>query len=82
MRKALGWTPGMELVLQLREDEVAVRPLRSIRDLYGVFYEYSIGKSTDWETIRTETERMVAEEVAREGMPRGRRRKRRSSAES
>jgi AbrB family looped-hinge helix DNA binding protein len=79
IRKALGMEPGMELVVQLRENEAAIRPLRSISDLYGIFREYAMGKSSDWETIRSETERAVAEEVAREGLPRGPRRKHRSS---
>lgn len=68
MRRQLGIEPKSRVEVAVRGKEVVIRPVGSLTELSGVFQEYAEGKPTDWETIRTETERLVAEEVAREGL--------------
>ena len=41
-----------------------VKSARSVLELSGIFHEYAVGKTTDWDAIRQETMRMVAEEIA------------------
>jgi len=65
-RRKLGIKPNSRVEIEVRDNEIAVRPLKSIGELAGIFSEYAKGKSTDWETIRTETERAIAEEVVNE----------------
>jgi len=40
--------------------------VKSVLELSGILHEYAVGKSSDWETIRAETVRIVAEEIAAE----------------
>ena len=67
-RRKLGLKPRARVEVVTHETEIVIRPLRSISDVAGIFHEEAKGKPTDWETIRSETERLVAEEVAREGL--------------
>lgn len=62
-RKKLGIKPGASVRLDVRENDIAIRPIKSIADVAGILYEYAEGKSTDWDTIREETQRIVALEV-------------------
>jgi AbrB family looped-hinge helix DNA binding protein len=54
------------LKIEIEDDEIRIR--KSVLHSFGVFAEAAKGKSNDWETIREETMRIVAEQVAREGM--------------
>ena len=51
--------------MEVSGDELTVRPIKTVRDVAGIFHEAAEGKPTDWETVRTETERLVAEDWAR-----------------
>jgi len=62
-RKKLGIKPKSSLRLDVRDSEIAVRPIKSISDVAGILREYAEGKSSDWETIWTETEMAIAREV-------------------
>ena len=66
MRRQLGLNAKSQVELEIRDDEVVIRPIKSIVELCGIFKNYAKGKSQDWETIRTQTEQAVAEEVANE----------------
>ncbi len=66
MRRKLGIRPRSRVELELRGNEIIIRPLKSISEVAGVFREYAEGVSADWESVRTETERAVAREVADE----------------
>jgi len=66
MRRKLGIEPHSRVELELRDNEIIIRPLKTISEVAGVFREYAEGVSADWETVRTETERAVAREVADE----------------
>jgi len=65
-RRKLGLKPHSRVEIEVRDKELAVRPVKSISEVYGALSEYAKGKSTDWETIRAETMRAVAEEVVNE----------------
>lgn len=68
MRRQLGIQPKSRVEIEVKGKEVVIRSVGSITELSGVLREYAKGKPTDWETIRTQTERLVAEEVSREGL--------------
>ncbi len=63
VRKKLGIRPGSSVRLDVRENDIAIRPIKSIADVAGIFREQAEGKPTDWETIREETMRIVAQEI-------------------
>ena len=65
-RRKLGLKPNSRVEVEVREKELAIRPVKSISEVYGALSEYAKGKSADWETIRDETMRAVAEEVVNE----------------
>lgn len=65
-RRKLGIKPNMRLEVEVRDKEIAMRPVKSVLELGGIFREYAKGKPTDWETIRAETMRAVVEEVVNE----------------
>lgn len=62
-----GITPRSQVVVTVRDGEVLVRPLRSIRDLGGSLAEYAIPGMT-WEKEREIAMHAVAEQVSREGL--------------
>ena len=66
IRRRLGLRPGAKLEIEVREDAVILRPVPSISTLAGIFRRYAHQKPADWKTVRTETERAVAKEVAQE----------------
>lgn len=65
-RRRLGIVPNSTVEVVAGDREIIIRPRRSIMELAGVFQAYAKGKPTDWEQVRTEVERAVAEEVASE----------------
>ena len=65
-RKMLGIKPGSRVEIEVRYDELAIKPLKSISEVAGVFKEYAKGKTSDWEEIRKLTERAVSMEIADE----------------
>ncbi len=66
MRRKLGIRPRSRVEILVRDGEIAIRPLRSIGDVAGVFRAYARNGPPDWETERGEAERAVAREVADE----------------
>lgn len=68
VRRKLGLKAKSRVEIEIRDNVAVLRPIKSILELSGILHEYAKGKTTDWETIRTETERIVAEQVAREGL--------------
>ena len=66
LRRKLGIKPRSRVEVELREHEIIVRPVKTVRELYGALHEYAEGKTDDWETVRRLTEQAVAEEVANE----------------
>ena len=68
VRRKLGLKAKSRVEIDIRDNEAVIRPMKSISELSGIFQEYAKGKTTDWDAIREETMRIVAEEVAREGL--------------
>ncbi len=66
VRRRLGLRPGAKLEIEVRDDAIILRPIPSISALAGIFRRYAREKPADWKTVRTETERAVAKEVAQE----------------
>lgn len=67
-RKRFGLKSKSRLEFEIRDDEIVLKPVKSILELSGCLQECAKGKTADWETIRSETEQIIAEEVAREGL--------------
>jgi AbrB family looped-hinge helix DNA binding protein len=68
VRRKLGLKAKSRVQIEPREDGLLIKPVKSISELYGIFHEYAKGKTTDWDEEIEEAMRIVAEEVAREGM--------------
>ena len=66
VRRRLGLGPGAKLEIEVQDNAIILRPIPSISALAGIFRQHAREKPTDWETVRAETERAVAEEVAQE----------------
>lgn len=65
-RRKLGIMPRSKVEMEIRDNEIVIRPLKAISDVAGVFREYAEGVTADWETVRNETKKAVAREVADE----------------
>jgi AbrB family looped-hinge helix DNA binding protein len=66
IRQKLGIVPDSNVEVIARDDEVVIRPLRSIAELRGAFRHCVGDEPMDWEQVRSAAERAVAEEVNRE----------------
>ncbi len=67
VRKRMGWTPGRELLVEVGEDEITLRALKTLSQLDGIFHKYVQGrKRGSWEAERRAMEQAVAEQVADE----------------
>ncbi len=66
VRRKLGIKPKSKVSVEVGEKEIVIKPVKSILEVAGIFREYAKGKTTDWDTIREETMRIVAEEVMSE----------------
>ncbi len=68
VRRKLGIKAGSRVELEVRDEGVLIKPIKSVLELSGIFHEAAKGKPTNWNTIREEARRKVAERVAREGL--------------
>jgi len=66
IRRKLGIRPQSRVEIVVRDGEIAIRPLKSIGDVAGIFRRSARSGPPDWEAERAETERAVAREVADE----------------
>lgn len=66
VRRKMGIEAGGELALEVRQDEIVLRAMRSISDVAGIFRDRARGKASDWETARAHAGAAVAREVANE----------------
>ena len=62
IRKALGLKPRAKVDIEVKDDVIILRPLKSVRESYGVFREAAKGKTSDWDEIRAEMYSGIAEE--------------------
>lgn len=65
-RRKLGIKPNSRVEIEVRENEIAVRRVKSISELGGCLSEYAKGKTADWDTIRAEAMHAVVEEFLNE----------------
>lgn len=65
-RRKLNLRRNSPIDVVVQDDQIVLRPVKTLDELYGIFHEYAVGKTEDWETVRTLTERAVAEEVVNE----------------
>lgn len=68
VRRKLGLKAKSRVEIEIRDNVAVLRPVRSIRELSGILQDHVKGKMSDWETVRTQAERAVAEQVVREGL--------------
>jgi len=68
VRKRLGLKAKSRVEIEIRDNTAVIKPIMSILDLSGILHDQLKGKTLDWETERSEMERMVGEQVAREGL--------------
>jgi AbrB family looped-hinge helix DNA binding protein len=63
-RRKLGIAPNSEVEVTVTDTEITIRPMKSIDELAGILRRYAKpGDDEDWDTIRDEMEKAVAEEV-------------------
>jgi len=75
-RRKLGIAPNSQVEVILGEQEITIRPLKRVSELAGILSRYAKpGDAEDWDTIREQTEKAVAEEVVRAHARRIRRRR-------
>ena len=63
VRKKLGIKPKSKVKVEVGENKIIIRPVKSIDEVAGIFREYAKGKTHDWDTIRAATEMAIAREV-------------------
>lgn len=67
IRRRQGIAPGSRVEIIERGDELVIRLIQDLRELYGVFHESVRGKRPlSWEEQRAQAEEAVAREVADE----------------
>ena len=65
-RRKLGITARSKVEVVVCDNEIILRPVRSIKDVKGIFTEAARGKTADWETVRKKTMETVARKVVQE----------------
>ena len=69
-RRRLGIEPNSNVVLIPREGEIVVRRVKSIMEVAGSLRKYAKLPMPDWDEVRRQTEKAVAEEVVNAGRSR------------
>ena len=62
VRKALGLKPRARVEIEVQDNMIILRPVKSVRESYGVFREAAKGKTTDWDEAREKMYQGIAEE--------------------
>ena len=65
-RRQLGITARSKIEVVVGEGEIILRPVKSIKDVKGIFADAARGKTADWDTVRKETMEAVAGKVVAE----------------
>jgi AbrB family looped-hinge helix DNA binding protein len=68
IRRRFGLKGKSMVRVEASDEGILILPIRSVRDVRGIFHEAALKHPADWETVREETLRMVAEQVAAEGL--------------
>lgn len=67
VRRKLGLKAKSRVEIEIRDNVAVLRPIRSVRELSGILQDYAKDKTTDWDKIRSDAEKSVAEHVIQEG---------------
>ena len=62
-RRRLGIRPNSQVEIIPRDGEIVIRPLKSVLEVAGGLRRYAKFPVPDWDEVRSETQRKVAEEV-------------------
>jgi AbrB family looped-hinge helix DNA binding protein len=63
-RRRLGIEPNSQVEVTVTDQEITIRPIKRMSELAGILSRYARSDAPgDWDAIRDETERAVAEEV-------------------
>ena len=68
MRKRFGLKAKSKVQAEASDRGIMIVPVRSVREVRGIFHDAAMKRPADWETARSETQRIVAEQVAAEGL--------------
>jgi AbrB family looped-hinge helix DNA binding protein len=66
VRRRLRLEPRSSVSVEVRDDEIVLRPVRPISELKGIFHAYAGRRGASWESERRHMEKAVAEEVESE----------------
>jgi AbrB family looped-hinge helix DNA binding protein len=70
-RRKLGIATNSQVEVTVTDREIIIRPIKRVSELAGILRRYARpGADEDWETIREQTEKAVAEEVVSAHAPR------------
>jgi AbrB family looped-hinge helix DNA binding protein len=62
-RRKLGIKPKSNVLIEVGEKEIVIKPMKSVLDVAGIFRESAKGMTTDWETIREQAMEITAREI-------------------
>jgi len=68
MRRRLGLKAKSKVHAEVSDKGIMIVPVRSVREVRGIFRDAAKNVPDDWEAARSEAERAVAEKVASEGL--------------
>ena len=64
IRRKLGISPNSQVEVRATEQGILIRPVKPVSELSGILSKYARpGATEDWDTIREQAEKAVAEEV-------------------
>jgi AbrB family looped-hinge helix DNA binding protein len=68
IRRQLGIAPGTMLSVEIVDNTIVLKPIKRLMDLAGTLPVADQGKTTDWDTIRAETRKALANDIMNEGL--------------
>ena len=63
IRRKFRVEPQSQVSVEVRDDEIVLRPIKSIMELEGILHAYAHPGKPSWEEERDEMERAVAQHV-------------------
>lgn len=66
VRRQTNLLPGMQVQVEVRDDEIVLHPVKSLLELAGILADHVGDTKESYESIRTMTEAAIAAEVVDE----------------
>jgi AbrB family looped-hinge helix DNA binding protein len=63
IRKKLGIKLKSKVSVEVGDNEITIKPVKSISDVEGIFHKYAKGKKASWDKARKVAQQVVAREV-------------------